>query len=135
MTLYSSKTNKGFYDSDITPNLPADAVELSDELYLSLQQAQRDGKVIDFESEPPVSRDFVMSPEQVLSASLAKRDELLRIATARIAPLQDAVDLGDETGPESVRLAVWKQFRVAVNRIDTSQPNPTWPDLPAETQP
>jgi len=132
MSIFSSRSNKGFYDSDITPSVPADAVELTDEAYQALQQAQAAGKVIDFEAEPPVSRDYVMTADQVLSAAIAKRDELLRIATARIAPLQDAVDLGDETGQESAQLKVWKQFRVAVNRVDVSQSHPIWPSLPGE---
>lgn len=130
MTMFSSKSNKGFYDSEITPDVPDDAIELSDEAYLSLQQDQMHGKVIDFEVEPPVARDYVMSPEQVISTLLARRNELLRIATTQIAPLQDAVDIGDETDQESALLKVWKQFRVAVNRVDISQATPVWPSLP-----
>ena len=133
MPLFSSRSNKGFYDSEITPSLPEDAIELSNETYQSLQQAQMNGKVIDFDVEPPVARDFILSPEQARAAALAKRDELLRLATVRINPLQDAVDLGDETEQETSLLNMWKQFRVSVNRVDTSLPNPNWPNLPTDS--
>jgi len=132
MPMFSSRSNKGFYDSDITPDLPNDAVELSHEAYRSLQQAQVDGKVIDYEVEPPVARDFVRSPEQALAGAIAQRNELLREATTQIDPLQDAVDLGTETEKEAARLRQWKQFRVDVNRVDTSLPDPVWPNHPIE---
>ncbi|VVO80209.1 hypothetical protein PS870_01754 [Pseudomonas fluorescens] len=39
-------------------------------------------------------------------------------AGIRIAPLQDAVDLGDVCGGDVARLARWQQYRVALNRIE-----------------
>jgi len=46
------------------------------------------------------------------------RDDLLRTAATRIAPLQDVVDLGDATDSDVARLKRWKQYRVALNRIE-----------------
>ncbi|EJM0810154.1 tail fiber assembly protein [Escherichia albertii] len=37
-----------------------------------------------------------------------------------MAPLQDAVDLGIVTEEETSLLAVWKKYRVLLNRVDTS---------------
>lgn len=63
----------------------------------------------------------------------AQRDVLLQQAATRIAPLQDAVDLGEATAEETAQLTAWKQYRVALNRIPT-QPgypaNVTWPTAP-----
>ncbi|ECW0880022.1 tail fiber assembly protein, partial [Salmonella enterica subsp. enterica] len=46
----------------------------------------------------------------------------------KIAPLQDAVDLGIATDDEKAQLDEWKKYRVLVNRVDTSAPS--WPDKP-----
>ena len=57
-----------------------------------------------------------------------QRDSLLALAAIRIAPLQDAVDLDDASDEEVALLKKWKQYRVALNRIDTA--NPTWTEQP-----
>ncbi|ECI4976754.1 tail fiber assembly protein, partial [Salmonella enterica subsp. enterica] len=54
---------------------------------------------------------------------------LLQIASEKIAPLQDAVDLDIATDDEKAQLDEWKKYRVLVNRVDTS--NPDWPEKPA----
>ncbi|ECI5748473.1 phage tail protein, partial [Salmonella enterica subsp. enterica] len=56
------------------------------------------------------------------------KSRLLQMATEKIAPLQDAVDLGEATDDEKARLLAWKKYRVQVNRVDTV--NPVWPDVP-----
>lgn len=70
--------------------------------------------------------------------AFAKRDQLLSEATARISPLQDAVDLGEATANEEASLKKWKQYRVAVNRVDQQPGFPTsiaWPPEPGEPTP
>lgn len=62
------------------------------------------------------------------------RDELLKVAALRIAPLQDAVDLEKATTAEVGLLKAWKEYRVAVGRISEQEGYPmaiTWPDQPA----
>ncbi|EDW0785507.1 tail fiber assembly protein [Salmonella enterica subsp. enterica] len=56
------------------------------------------------------------------------KNRLLQIASEKIAPLQDAVDLEIATDDEKVQLDEWKKYRVLVNRVDTT--NPDWPDVP-----
>ncbi len=59
--------------------------------------------------------------------------ELLTTATDKIAPLQDAVDLGIATTAEATSLTAWKTYRVAVNRVPTQAGYPTtidWPTMP-----
>ncbi|HFD8256711.1 TPA: tail fiber assembly protein [Salmonella enterica] len=56
------------------------------------------------------------------------KSRLLQMASEKIAPLQDAVDLGLATDDEKAQLDEWKKYRVLVNRVDTS--NPDWPDVP-----
>ncbi|WP_256346737.1 tail fiber assembly protein [Pseudomonas gingeri] len=75
------------------------------------------------------------TPEQILQAVNARRDELLVVASIRVAPLQDAVDIGCATDDEVSRLALWKTYRVDLNRIEQQTGFPSlvdWPLSPAE---
>lgn len=62
------------------------------------------------------------------SQNEVKKNSLLDEATRSIAPLQDAVDIGDITEDEQKRLTQWKIYRVALMRVDVS--NPKWPEKP-----
>lgn len=65
----------------------------------------------------------------------ARRDELLGMAALRIAPLQDAADLGKATDAEASLLLSWKQYRVDLSRIEQQSGFPTvidWPESPAQ---
>ncbi|MDN3238075.1 hypothetical protein [Pseudomonas sp. WAC2] len=86
MTIYASKTEKGFFDSDLTSraSLPADAVEISTTLRDALIAAQSAGKVIDFSQVPPVAVD----PASQLSLADVKAQKLAELenaCSARIA--------------------------------------------------
>lgn len=70
------------------------------------------------------------APEDILRTNTATRDSLLSQASQAIAPLQDAVDLDDATPAEAALLKKWKQYRVAVNRIDLVLLAPAWPAAP-----
>ncbi|NWD73268.1 tail fiber assembly protein [Pseudomonas gingeri] len=73
------------------------------------------------------------TPEQVLQVANAKRDDLLSVAALRLAPLQDAVDLDTATDADTTNLKLWKQYRVAVNRVPEQPGFPTtinWPAPP-----
>lgn len=60
-----------------------------------------------------------------------KKTRLLNDATAKIAPLQDAVDTELTTDEEKEQLIAWKTYRVLLSRIDTSQaPEIQWPEPP-----
>lgn len=69
------------------------------------------------------------------SEAVQRRDGLLQVAAIRIAPLQDAQDLGKATEAESARLLAWKQYRIDLNRIDKQEGFPAsieWPEAPTE---
>lgn len=67
----------------------------------------------------------------VARAAEEKKAQLLNEATAKIAPLQDAVDTGMATDGEKPHLTAWKTYRVLLNRIDTSKaPDIEWPIMP-----
>ncbi|WP_299538303.1 tail fiber assembly protein [uncultured Herbaspirillum sp.] len=77
--------------------------------------------------------DTAKQRARLVATATAKRDDLLAAAAAAIAPLQDAVDLGNPTAEEQALLTAWKQHRVALNRIQLQAGYPsdiTWPVAP-----
>ncbi|MDM3277901.1 tail fiber assembly protein [Citrobacter sp. Ce104] len=68
------------------------------------------------------------SQDELRAQAEAKKTELLSVATAAIAPLQDAVDEKMATAEETAALSEWKKYRVKVMRVDTNKPE--WPPLP-----
>lgn len=65
--------------------------------------------------------------EQAQQTKVAK----IAAATAVIAPLQDAVELGRASEAEQARLLGWKNYRVDLNQLDISSPSEiVWPESP-----
>lgn len=72
--------------------------------------------------------------ERQVREATAEQSAGLATATAAIAPLQDAVDLGMATAAETASLTAWKQYRVLLNRITQQSGYPgaiDWPAAPA----
>lgn len=79
-----------------------------------------------------------LTPEHILLAANARRDELLTVASLRLAPLQDAIDEDSATDDEVLRLKQWKKYRIALNRLEQQESFPNhidWPLLPGEDAP
>lgn len=133
MTWKFSAATNGFYPADSLddyPSLPEDLVDVTAEQYEALQLAQsRDGLriVADQKGNPIACEKLPPTPEELQQM----RDVLLQIAALRIAPLQDAVDIGDVTSAEQARLLAWKKYRVVLNRLDLTAAPVVWPDVPS----
>ncbi|MFY3138957.1 tail fiber assembly protein [Achromobacter xylosoxidans] len=65
-------------------------------------------------------------------AARVRRDALLERAGLRMAPLQDAVDLGIATTAEQESLTAWKTYRVRLNRVLDQPGYPAVIDWPIE---
>lgn len=92
--------------------LPDGCVEISDQEAVELSQPTAD---------------------QVIAAVLTRRDELFAVAARAIAPLQDAIDLDEAVAEERSEWTAWKQYRVALNRIQQQPDYPSsieWPVAP-----
>lgn len=77
--------------------------------------------------------DLAAQLAQQTATAYAERDRLMAWATIRIAPLQDAVDIDEASAAEIAMLKKWKQYRVALNRIQDQPGFPTdvtWPVSP-----
>ncbi|QHG66588.1 tail fiber assembly protein [Pseudomonas putida] len=67
--------------------------------------------------------------------ALIQRDERLVLASMRIAPLQDAIDLDRATESELSQLQAWKTYRIELGRIEQQTGFPTdveWPPSPED---
>lgn len=83
--------------------------------------------------ELPVLHTIPKTTQELTAEAFIERDKLLSMAAIRIAPLQDAVDLNKAVASDVVKLNLWKQYRVDVNRIDEQEDFPEiviWPDEP-----
>jgi hypothetical protein len=81
------------------------------------------------EEAPPV-------PEPPIDPGVAAQEQLSRLRTladSTIAPLQDAVDIGESTDEEVIALKAWKKFRIALTRAPAQAGYPQsidWPMTP-----
>ncbi|EAM8010248.1 tail fiber assembly protein [Salmonella enterica subsp. enterica serovar Mississippi] len=114
-TVYDTQTGNQVYISEPGP-LPENVTSVSP-----------DGEYQKWDGKAWVKDEAAEKAAQLRQAEETK-SRLLQMASGKIAPLQDAVDLGLATDDEKVQLDEWKKYRVLVNRVDTSKPD--WPDVP-----
>ncbi|EAO7558002.1 tail fiber assembly protein [Salmonella enterica] len=115
-TVYRTDTGKAFYIQELGP-LPENVTSVSP-----------DGEYQKWDGKAWVKDEAAEKAAQLRQAEETK-SRLLQMASEKIAPLQDAVDLGEATDDEKARLLAWKKYRVLVNRVDTS--SPIWPEIPS----
>ncbi len=114
-TVYDTTTGNQIYISAPGP-LPENVTSVSP-----------DGEYQKWDGKAWVKDEAAETAARLREAEGTKR-RLLQMASGKIAPLQDAVDLGIATDDEKAQLDEWKKYRVLVNRVDTA--NPDWPDVP-----
>ncbi|KER02426.1 tail fiber assembly protein [Photorhabdus temperata] len=137
MYYYSAETN-AFYPVELkldyiaSGSLPDDIIEVSDDIYREYaantapegkyRRASENGLPAWADIPPPTKEESQNYVED-------KKQKLMMKASERIAPLQDAVDLGIATEAEKEALLSWKKYRVMLNRIDIKQaPDIEWPE-------
>lgn len=134
--MFYAKSTGGFYTPEINgEDIPGDAVEIMEDEYLELLQAQAEGKIItsDDKGNPIAIDPPPPAQEELVAQAERKKASLLQQAANAIAPLQDASDLNIATDDEKQQLTDWKKYRVLLMRIDTSKaPAIEWPTSPAD---
>lgn len=100
--------------------LPDDVVSVAPEGYF----VKWDGKKWVHDADAEKTAHITQATQQ--------KESLLALAASKIAPLQDAVDIGIATEAETALLLAWKKYRVLLNRINPDDaPDISWPDMPA----
>lgn len=79
MTIYYSASTLGFYNTEINTEIPSDAVEITEQYYNELINAQSNGKKIELNSEGyPIAVDPpAPTPEEIASQNKATASSLL----------------------------------------------------------
>ncbi|WP_025138071.1 tail fiber assembly protein [Achromobacter sp. DH1f] len=138
---YSASANAFFPDGlradyERSGTWPSDAVAVPDALYMQFGCGEvPHGKIrVSGSDGMPMWGDVPpLTPEQALVAASTKLSSLMAHATAAIAPLQDASDLGIATDAELQALTTWKRYRVALSRLPSQKGFPLdvdWPEQP-----
>lgn len=82
-------------------------------------------------SEPEALNLLAPTVAEQIAAAEAKKSRLRSDADSEISWRQDAADADDATGEEEAQLALWKQYRVLLMRVDTTKaPDIEWPPVP-----
>ncbi|EAC0473026.1 tail fiber assembly protein [Salmonella enterica subsp. enterica] len=119
-TVYDTQTGNQVYISEPGP-LPENVTSVSP-----------DGEYQKWDGKAWVKDEAAETAARLREAEGTK-SRLLQMASEKIAPLQDAVDLGLATDDEKAQLDEWKKYRVLVNRVDTSTaPKIDWPKKPEQ---
>lgn len=90
--------------------------------------------VIDWSQVITAEMKHAAAAAELLASVQSETARLRKIADDAIAPLQDAMDLGEATAEEGAELTAWKRYRVALNRLPDQPGYPneiTWPAPPA----
>lgn len=75
----------------------------------------------------------VIPQEEKEQTAKKTKSALIDLATKAMAPLQDAKELNIATNNELSKLNEWMTYRVAINRVDTSQSTDIeWPAAPQD---
>ncbi|MGV2813539.1 tail fiber assembly protein [Enterobacter cancerogenus] len=139
MAVYFSAAENGFFDEAFKADYisagtwPTDAIVISEQWYQYLLEGQRKGKVIVLNTydQPVLTDPPAPTKEQLNAEAEALKATLIAAASETISILKDAVDLGRATKDEEALLLAWREYRISLNRIDTSNaPGIEWPVKP-----
>ncbi|MNZ30306.1 Caudovirales tail fiber assembly protein [compost metagenome] len=87
--------------------------------------------VIDWSQVITAEAKAEAAAEQLLATVVFEQAQRRAVADAAIAPLQDAVELGEATEAEAALLIDWKRYRVALSRLADQESYPNDIDWPA----
>ncbi|WP_379932041.1 tail fiber assembly protein [Enterobacter sichuanensis] len=139
MAIYYSASKQGFFPDFMKAeyqqagNWADDLKEISERWFNYLLGKQNEGKVIvpDEYGLPVLANPPEPTQAELINQAEATRAALMVTASAAIAPLEDADELGIATDDEKESLTLWKRYRVMLNRLDMSAaPSIEWPELP-----
>ncbi|RQO51549.1 tail fiber assembly protein [Pseudomonas sp. KBW05] len=120
-----------------------DFIEITDEQYLQALEGMQNGLAVTIDDgftvalpPPPPAAPPPPSPtdDELSVAAMAQRDQALAVAAIRIAPLQDAVDLGKATPAKIALLKKWKEYRIDLDDVPDQEDFPRvidWPVAPS----
>ncbi|WP_421158982.1 tail fiber assembly protein [Aeromonas dhakensis] len=134
MYQYSPST-KGFYLVGLSANIPADAIEISNEAYQQLREGESEGLVITISDagQPELISPPPPTEQQLLEQAVQMQQQKLKEAYVQMDPLIYLDSLGQCSAQEAENLRQWREYTVDVSRANQQQGWPyniTWPVKP-----
>ncbi len=109
--------------------LPADLVDVTDEMYTEFTGLAPEGKIRGSKGENPAWVDIPPpTPEETRQGWMTNKARLLDEAEAVIRMLERAVKYDMATAEEKAKLEAWERYSVLLSRVDVD--NPEWPAVP-----
>ncbi|RNM02349.1 phage tail protein [Dickeya undicola] len=131
--LYSKSANSFFCSVD--SNIPEDAVEINEELYIKLLSGEHAGKVLTSDGNGyPVLIERIITHDQQMKIAESQREYLAMMANTHINHQQwpSKLSLGRLSDGDKQKFNLWLDYVDTVNLIDTSTaPDINWPTPPA----
>ena len=135
---------QSFYIDDINNNIPASAIEITEQQHNELYIAINKGCIIFSDlsySEPPPSEfhewngdRWVLNEQRknnyIIQKNTVIRDSLLNAATAEIDILSRAVRLRRATDADKKRLELLENYSIDLYELDLSNPDVVIPEKP-----
>lgn len=129
MIYFNAKTN-GFYDSEINI-IPKKSVKIQHEYHAELLQKQSEGFVIQPDKDGyPVAIERILTDDEIKTMNESQKQRLINDANEKITLLQRAVKYNIATDDEKQRLERLELFTINVSRVDTTNINAVFPDMP-----
>lgn len=117
--MFYSKTTGGFYNNDINgENIPADAVEITDELHKSLMDGQgTEGKIIVFDEISQLPALATPDPPPVIPSSITQRQARISMLDAGILDDVEAA-ISSIAGVEGEKARIAWEWASEIRRDD-----------------
>ncbi|MCX8678619.1 tail fiber assembly protein [Gilliamella sp. B2865] len=128
--IYYNATTNGFYNSEINI-IPKNSVEITHEYHAELLQKQSAGFVIQTDKNGyPIAVERTLTAEEIKTLNESQQQRLISAANEKITLLQRAIKYNVATDNEKQLLEQLELFTINVSRIDTSNINVVFPEMP-----
>lgn len=128
--IYYNATTNGFYNSEINI-IPKNSVEITHEYHAELLQKQSAGFVIQTDKNGyPIAVERTLTAEEIKTLNESQQQRLISAANEKITLLQRAIKYNVATNEEKQLLEQLELFTINVSRINTSDINVVFPEMP-----
>ena len=128
--IYYNAKNNGFYNSEINI-IPENSVKITHEYHAELLQKQSAGFVIQSDKNGyPIAVEKTLTTDEIKTLNKSQKQRLISAANEKITLLQRAIKYNVATDDEKQLLEQLELFTINVSRINTSDINVVFPEMP-----
>lgn len=134
MKYYSASTN-GFYAKDVHDDhqMPGDVVDVTDEEWMALLDAQSQGKrIVAGVNNRPVAVERVPTVEEKVTTLLRRRNQALQETDSIVARHRDELELESATTLTTAQYRALQAWRAQLRRLPE---HPQFPDIALPERP